>query len=188
MNVPAMTGIGFYRINSLPVSAQSVKPNAKPSYPAGNSGVVLDFKPRNNTAPSTYTFRQAYAPAGTSSTPGSNLQAVSTCKTCSSRQYIDKSNDMGVSFKNGGSVAPEAAASAVYAHEREHVTIAQAKARRTGGHVQASIRIETDICPECKRVIVSGGRAEITVYGEYEKNMNMGSNEQILGQLLDEVV
>jgi RNase P subunit RPR2 len=189
VNVPAISVIGSYRSNSLPVSAQSLKPNtSNSSSPTGNSGVVLEFKPRNETVPSIYTFKQAYAPAEASSMQMNNLHTATSCKTCNSRQYVDQSTDMGVSFKNGGSVAPEAAVSAVFAHEREHVSIAQAKARKTGDYVQASISIQTDICPECKKVIVAGGTAEITTYSGYAKNMYMGAKEPILGQILDEVV
>ena len=42
------------------------------------------------------------------------------CQTCKNRKYKDKSNEM-VSFKSPAHLSPENAASAVRAHEQEHV-------------------------------------------------------------------
>lgn len=79
------------------------------------------------------------------------------CQTCSERKYQDGSNDAGVSFKAATNVAPEAAASRVRAHEQEHVTREGAKAREKGLTAMSTVKIHTDICPECKKVYVSGG-------------------------------
>lgn len=79
------------------------------------------------------------------------------CQTCKNRKYVDGSNEM-VSFKAPTHISPEAAPSAVMAHEGEHVANAYQKARENNGKViSASVSIHTAICPECGRVYVSGG-------------------------------
>ena len=52
----------------------------------------------------------------------------SECKTCEERQYQDKSNDPGVSFKTAGHIDPSVSASVVASHEQEHVRNNLAKA------------------------------------------------------------
>jgi len=79
------------------------------------------------------------------------------CNACSERSYQDGSSDSGVSFQTPTNIAPEAAASLVRAHEQEHVSRESAKAREDGLHAMSTVRIHTDICPECKKVYVSGG-------------------------------
>ena len=80
------------------------------------------------------------------------------CGTCSSRKYQDRSNDPGVSYQTPTSISPDSAASAVRAHENEHVSRDQAKARREGREVVSqSVILKTSICPECGRVYISGG-------------------------------
>ena len=39
------------------------------------------------------------------------------CQTCKNRKYVDGSNEANVSFKNAAHVSPEAASSAVRAHD-----------------------------------------------------------------------
>jgi len=93
------------------------------------------------------------------------------CKACDSRRYFDVSNDPGVSFKTPTKISPEAAASAVRAHENEHIVNEKANAQRSGGEViSQSVSIRTSVCPECKKVYVSGGEARTTVrYGSDAK-------------------
>lgn len=80
------------------------------------------------------------------------------CQTCASRQYQDQSTDVGVSFKNGGNVSPQASFAAVSGHEQEHVNNARSEAAGENKEVVSqSVRIFTDICPECGKVYVSGG-------------------------------
>lgn len=80
------------------------------------------------------------------------------CKTCAERKYVDGSNDAGVSFKTPTSVAPEAAASAVMAHEQEHVSREQSKADEEGRRViSQNVQIHMGVCPECGKSYVSGG-------------------------------
>ena len=44
------------------------------------------------------------------------------CQTCKNRKYVDGSNEANVSFKNAAHISPEAASSAVRAHEGQHVS------------------------------------------------------------------
>lgn len=90
------------------------------------------------------------------------------CETCSNRKYQDGSDEM-VSFKSAAHISPEASASRVRSHEQEHVSNAYKKAAQSNGKVlQASVRLKTDICPECGRSFVSGGTTttQIKYYNE----------------------
>lgn len=96
------------------------------------------------------------------------------CETCANRKYQDGSDEM-VSFKSPSHISPESAASAVMAHEQEHVGNAYKKAANNNGEVlQASVRIKTSICPECGRSYVSGG--ETTTQIKYHEDNPYGKN------------
>jgi hypothetical protein len=85
------------------------------------------------------------------------------CQTCKSRKYADRSSDPTVSFQTPTSLTPEAASTAVRAHEQEHVVHEQARAREKGLRVVAqSVSIHYAICPECGRSYVSGGTTTTT--------------------------
>ena len=72
------------------------------------------------------------------------------CQTCKNRKYVDGSNEANVSFKNAAHISPEAASSAVRAHEGQHVSNAYHKAATQNGEVvSASVRVQTSVCPEC---------------------------------------
>lgn len=93
------------------------------------------------------------------------------CQTCKERKYQDGSNEANVSFKSAAHISPEMAASAVRAHENEHVTNAYAKAEKNEGKViNASVSIHTAICPECGRTYVSGGTTSTTIQYKNEEN------------------
>lgn len=98
------------------------------------------------------------------------------CETCKHRKYQDGSNEM-VSFKAAGHIDPSNAAMVVMGHEQEHVSNAYRKAELGGGEVErASVRLKTDICPECGRTYISGGvtTTQIRYYNEgnpYQKDM-----------------
>ncbi|MHB8064483.1 MAG: hypothetical protein ACYDG2_17935 [Ruminiclostridium sp.] len=80
------------------------------------------------------------------------------CQTCSDRKYQDVSNDLGVSFKTPGKIAPENAAAAVMSHEQEHVRNETAKAAKENRQiVSQSVTLQTSTCPECGKAYVSGG-------------------------------
>lgn len=92
------------------------------------------------------------------------------CQTCKERKYQDGSNE-NVSFKSAAHVSPEAAGSAVRAHEGEHVSNAYTKAAAKDGKViSASVSIHTAICPECGRTYVSGGTTNTMIKYPNESN------------------
>jgi uncharacterized protein YdbL (DUF1318 family) len=94
------------------------------------------------------------------------------CETCKNRKYRDVSNESNVSFKNASSVSPQAAASAVRAHEGQHVSNAYKKAEEAGSAevVSASVSIHTSICPECGKSYVSGGTTQTAIRYKNESN------------------
>jgi hypothetical protein len=105
------------------------------------------------------------------------------CETCKRRKYQDGSNDPGVSMKAPTAVAPENAASAVIAHEFEHVFREQDAARREGREVVSqSVQIHTSVCPECGRVYVSGGK---TTTVSREKTDYKPDDQNRIGKLMD---
>lgn len=92
------------------------------------------------------------------------------CETCKNRKYQDGS-DENVSFKSASHISPEAAGSAVRAHEGEHVANAYSKAAEDNGKVvSASVSIRTSICPECGRTYVSGGTTNTMIQYPNESN------------------
>jgi Zn-finger nucleic acid-binding protein len=109
-------------------------------------------------------------PAGQKLSPGSAVRnaedermlkklGILECSTCSSRKYVDGSDDPGVSFKTPAHVAPETSNSAVAAHEQEHVSRERSKASAEGRKVVSqSVQIYMDTCPECGKVYASGGK------------------------------
>ena len=112
------------------------------------------------------------------------------CKTCKNRKYQDGSDEM-VSFKSPKHVSPEAAASAVRAHEQEHVSNAYKKAAKNNGEViTASVAIHTAICPECGRSYVSGGttHTQIKYYNEenpYQQGLKIADQAKYVGMHAD---
>lgn len=112
------------------------------------------------------------------------------CETCKKRKYKDGSDEM-VSFKSPQHVSPENAASAVRAHEQEHVSNAYKKAAEKNGKVvSASVSIHTGICPECGRSYVTGGttRTQIKYYNEdnpYQKDLKNTDRMKYAGMNLD---
>ena len=93
------------------------------------------------------------------------------CQTCKNRKYQDQSDDSGVSYQSPTHISPAAAGSAVRAHENEHVTREQAKAKRQGREViSQSVVIKTAICPECGRVYVAGGTTKTVTREKSQDN------------------
>ena len=115
------------------------------------------------------------------------------CQTCKNRKYKDASDEM-VSFKSPTHISPESAASAVRAHEQEHVTNAYSKAATKNGKViAASVSIHTAICPECGRTYISGGttHTQIKYYNEnnpYQKELKSADRTKYSGMNLDYAV
>lgn len=92
------------------------------------------------------------------------------CETCRTRKYQDGS-DENVSFKSAAHISPQAAGSAVRAHENEHVSNAYKKAEKGNGEVvSASVTIQTSVCPECGRSYVSGGETNTMIRYSNESN------------------
>lgn len=93
------------------------------------------------------------------------------CETCKNRKYQDGSDEGNVSFKAAAHISPESAASRVRAHENEHVSNAYKKAAKDNGKVvNASVTIQTAICPECGRTYVSGGLTKTSIKYSNEDN------------------
>ena len=112
------------------------------------------------------------------------------CETCKKRKYQDGSDEM-VSFKAAGHIAPNNAASVVMSHEQEHVSNAYQKADAGNGEVvRASVRLKTDVCPECGRTYISGGETttQIRYVNEtnpYQKDLKESDKSKYLGANVD---
>ena len=112
------------------------------------------------------------------------------CQTCKNRKYKDGSDEM-VSFKSPTHISPQSAASAVRAHEQEHVSNAYSKAAMKDGKViAASVSIHMGICPECGRTYVAGGttHTQIKYYNEdnpYQKSLKSADRTKYSGMNLD---
>ena len=113
------------------------------------------------------------------------------CETCRKRKYVDGSNDINVSFKSAAHVSPNAASSAVRAHEGQHVSNAFKKAEENNGTVvSANVAIHTSICPECGRTYVSGGTTTTQIkYSDesnpYQQNFKSADAARYIGSNLD---
>ena len=107
---------------------------------------------------------------------GGRKSSPAECETCKNRKYQDGSDEM-VSFKAAGHMDPGNAAAVVMSHEQEHVSNAYQKADANNGEVvRASVRLKTDVCPECGRTYISGGETttQIRYYNEsnpYQKDL-----------------
>lgn len=100
------------------------------------------------------------------------------CETCKERKYQDGSDEM-VSFKAAAHISPEASAAAVRSHEQEHVSNAYKKAALGGGKVlQASVRLQTAVCPECGRSYVAGGTTATKI--QYKEDTPYGKGRKAL--------
>lgn len=112
------------------------------------------------------------------------------CETCKERKYQDGSDEM-VSFKSPSHISPNAAGTAVRAHEQEHVTNAYKKAAEKDGQVvNCSVSIHTAICPECGRSYVSGGTTQTSIKysnesNPYVKNMKAQQGDALRGAGID---
>ncbi|MCI9175958.1 MAG: hypothetical protein HFH49_13655 [Lachnospiraceae bacterium] len=110
------------------------------------------------------------------------------CQTCAKRKYQDGSNE-NVSFKAAAHISPEAAGSAVRAHEGEHVSNAYTKAAQKDGKViSASVSIHTSVCPECGKTYVSGGTTSTRIkypVNPYEESRKTLGAEEAKGKNID---
>ena len=125
-------------------------------YPAYNPTAVTGVRAARGVSPESDGTAQA-AVDGAKDAERSGRVKQSECQTCKNRKYQDGSDEM-VSFKSAAHISPQASASRVRAHEQEHVSREQAKAKREGKEVVSqSVVIHTSVCPECGKVYVSGG-------------------------------
>jgi hypothetical protein len=100
------------------------------------------------------------------------------CQTCESRTYQDGSNDSSVSFQSATRIAPGAADSLVRAHEQEHVSHEQVKAKEKGSEVVSqNVSIHYQICPECGRSYVAGGTTKTVTRSVVGSGMGSGASE-----------
>ncbi len=114
------------------------------------------------------------------------------CQTCKERKYVDGSDEGNVSFKAPGHIAPEASASVVMSHEKEHVANAKREGNKPGNElISASVSLKTAICPECGRSYVAGGTTRTLIkYGDsdYDKNKKAADLDAVLGANVDVAV
>jgi hypothetical protein len=115
------------------------------------------------------------------------------CETCKNRKYQDGSDEM-VSYKSASHISPESSASAVRAHEQEHVSNAYKKASEGDGKViSANVSIQTAVCPECGRVYTAGGTTTTKISypnesNPYQQNRKSADAVSVIGQNLDVAV
>ena len=134
-------------------------------------GVILDISPE--------TFAASRLGAAQLS-QGMGVENSTECRTCESRTYQDVSDDPSVSFQTPTRISPGQSAAAVASHEAEHVSNEQAKADRDGREiVSQTVTLKTSICPECKRVYVSGGETRTLSKSAAEPAAEEPSTEQI---------
>ncbi len=101
------------------------------------------------------------------------------CQTCENRKYKDGSDDPGVSFKTAGKINPDSAAATVRGHEQEHVVRERAKASRENKSVVSqTVRLKSDICPECGKSYVSGGETVTVTKSKSEHPFNVGMPDE----------
>lgn len=112
------------------------------------------------------------------------------CQTCKNRKYQDGSDEM-VSFKSASHISPESAASRVRSHEQEHVKNAYNKAATNNGEVfNTTVRLKTEICPECGRSYVAGGETttQIKYFNEnnpYQQQLKQNDKYKYQGNNID---
>lgn len=115
------------------------------------------------------------------------------CESCKNRKYQDGSNESDVSFKSPGHIDPASAGAKVMAHEQQHVSNAYQKAAKGNGKVMnASVSIQTAVCPECGRSYVSGGQTRTMIkynednpYGKAAKSIDAAN---LIGKKIDYAV
>jgi len=77
-------------------------------------------------------------------------------------------------------VPPQLAASAVQAHEQEHVLHNEVKAEAEGMKAVSTVSIHTVACPECGRIYVSGGTTTTTYSPKQQAGAATGQDKGTL--------
>jgi hypothetical protein len=149
-------------ISLTPVYAQPVNMNPTAMvYQGGQQahraipGIVVNISPEARAA-----YEQSMAAEGLLASP--EIGRIE-CETCNSRRYQDVSNDSSVSFQSPTHIHPSQSAAMVAAHENEHVANEQQRAQQEGREIiNQTVSLFSSICPECKRVYISGGETRTT--------------------------
>ena len=132
-------------------------------------GVVVDISPR---------AWEAYKKG--QEQPGRGVTGIGDdqeCQTCKNRRYVDVSDDPSVSFQSPTHISPGQSAAAVSSHEGEHVAHERANAEQEGREIiSQTVTLNTSICPECKKVYVSGGVTR-TISRQVNQMMNQPKNQ-----------
>jgi len=183
----AIMNIGGYQ----PISA---------SYPYGNMGTSYGKSENSSAIPGFNPNKNNMNPLGINQNKEDSSKVEKRiglknpneeCETCENRKYQDGSDEHNVSFKAAAHIDPNAAASAVRAHENQHVSNAYKKAAQDNGKVlRASVTLHTSICPECGRSYVSGGttNTQIKYYNEenpYQKDLKQTDGLKYTGMNVD---
>jgi len=146
--------------HSNPVQQAHHPSNPAQQPPKGGQGIIVDISPK---------AWEAYKQGEKRLSGGPNAaQALSAqeCKTCSSRTYKDGSNDPSVSFQTPTHISPGQSAAVVSSHESEHVSNERLNAERDGHEIiSQTVTLQTSICPECKRIYISGGTTRTVSMG-----------------------
>ncbi len=203
--IGAVSAVGFggygmngYRVQGIGMSNQPVPPiQGYGSNGSENTMNPYGMDVRKANTPQNDALNGDAAKTGSVKNPNESTvkkagkkSSPAECETCANRKYQDGSNE-NVSFKSPTKIAPQAAASAVRAHEQEHVSNAYSKAAKNNGKViSANVAIHTAICPECGRSYVSGGTTttQIKYYNEenpYQKQLKEQDAAKYKGRMVD---
>jgi len=136
-----------------PHSSHNLPPPQRQAQSGSSAAVSLDISPETWAA-----YAKSKTQPSSESQRALKVENPTECKTCQNRRYVDGSDDPSVSFQSPTRISPGQAAAAVSSHESEHVANEQVKAEEEGREVVSqTVTLKTSICPECKRVYVSGG-------------------------------
>lgn len=152
--------------NTPPVVQNKIPANAPPP-----DSAAPNITPPDIAAPGKKEPAIGLPGTDTSSFEVNPMEPRGECKTCESRRYIDRSDDSSVSFQTPTKISPNRAASAVAAHENEHVSHEKGKAQRNDREiVNQTVTFKYAICPECGRSYVAGGTTHTTSVSKPEKS------------------
>ena len=150
------------KFNGPVVRAENAAPAESERMSYYGPGVVVEISAEGRAAAAKF---QKADSNGTQGIGG--IEGPKECQTCKNRKYVDESNDPSVSYQAPTHISPGQSASAVMAHEREHVTNEQARADREDRKViSQTVSVSTSICPECGKVYVSGGVTRTITKGD----------------------
>jgi hypothetical protein len=161
------SSLPYNNFDSIQTAARKISEPVEPQKTGiYGPGVVVEISAEGRAAAAKLNNLQAGESQGIGAIEGPH-----ECQTCKNRKYVDESNDPSVSYQAPTHISPGQSASAVMAHEREHVTNEQARADREDRKVVSqTVSVSTSICPECGRVYVSGGVTRTVTKGDNSGN------------------